>query len=181
MRSFARGVSAKSIRYCIPLHPPAMIRRRSPPSGFSKDLRRARIRSTAAGCRARGGGATVSWDCIEANEAQGGDKGSVAVPGEASEDNRHATLKYGPRVFAPFPRYRSPHARATEGLRDGHVGGLLHGPIETPGGVPGDGPEDPRGEVSVLLRPRAHDPAGDPRVPEGGPDERPRVVDPVRP
>src|SRR5438309_6525041 len=46
-RSFVRGASARSIRYCMPLHPPAMIRSRRDASGRLSFCCKTRIRWTA--------------------------------------------------------------------------------------------------------------------------------------
>src|SRR6266571_1348150 len=54
--SVGRAASARSIRYCIPLHPPAMMRRRSEAAGFFSFCRSTRIRRTALSV-------TVSGSC----------------------------------------------------------------------------------------------------------------------
>src|SRR5207253_4523254 len=59
-RSFVRGASARSIRYCMPLQPPAMIRSRREASGRLSFCCKTRIRCTALSVTTSGS----SWEAI---------------------------------------------------------------------------------------------------------------------
>src|SRR6266571_1107044 len=74
-RSFVRGASARSIRYCMPLQPPAMIRSRREASGRLSFCCKTRIRCTALSVTTSGS----SWEVIMA----------IAFP---------SRLKAGPRL-----------------------------------------------------------------------------------